>query len=294
MRVSFCLSRKKFIPSGWSGTGANNVSMSREISEWARECLFDLVGYSGRSLADYLVSLASKSTSASALFESLIENDIPRTEAAKNFCDKLYSRVHVGSSSAKPTNQGGSQSQRQLSNAQLLRQSAKYRMIESDEGESSDEIYGKSDKRVEKEKKKSKKKKRDRGEEKDARASKKKSSSRPKSKAETGDGNSSEEDTTIIRTMSEKVAEEQADEEAAKRAIMDADIVERDEFVSRLLEKETSKTKVKDRAKQSSVDPVAKAALTKAEGNQVKSILALCSLIQPVKITSNLIKSNLG
>ena len=100
--------------------------MSKEVSKWASERLHDILGFSDRNLADYLVSLAYKASSAAELSEKLYENEVPRGESTERFCHELFGkcRQRTGAPAAKsaPSSQ---------SNAALLRKSAKYEMVNS-------------------------------------------------------------------------------------------------------------------------------------------------------------------
>ena len=62
---------------------------------------------------------------------------------------------------------------------------------------------------------------------------------------------SSDEEPTVIRRAGDKLSEEveKSDEEKAKKAQMDADIAERDAFVARMLDKESTKNQDKQSRK---------------------------------------------
>ena len=207
--------------------------MNKDVSNWASERLHDILGFSDRNLSDYLVSLASKASSAADLCEKLYANDVPRGGSTERFCDELFGKCHgvLGAPAIKSA-RSASYSQ---SNAALLRKSAKYQMVDSDDDEEERQKCGSKSKNTNKEKKERKK-----GKEKE-----KKKRNRDREKAQSREDESSEEEPTVIRRAGDNTREddEEGDDEGAKKAQMDADIAERDAFVSRLLDKEAARTK---------------------------------------------------
>ena len=206
--------------------------MSKEVSKWASERLHDILGFSDRNLADYLVSLAYKASSAAELSEKLYENEVPRGESTERFCHELFGkcRQRTGAPAAKsaPSSQ---------SNAALLRKSAKYEMVNSSDDDDDGAEERKTSKIKKKEMKKEMKKE-------------KKKRDRDSKKVRSREDESSEEEPTVIRRAGDKMEDEDEveDEEETKKAQMDADIAERDAFVSRLLDKEAAKTKTTSKA----------------------------------------------
>jgi pre-mRNA-splicing factor ATP-dependent RNA helicase DHX16 len=194
----------------------------KEMVRWVSERLHTLVGYSEKNLSEYIVGIASKAKNPNDLMSKLINDDIPDTPALQKFCHEIFSLIPRAEANKKPT--------KFLSNADVLRQSESYRAVSMEEPEDLLVLdKGKSKKKeTSKQSQDSEKKKK-----------------RVKRKDEGGD---SSEDDTVIRRKLPRAEEEThlAAEGKDKTALMDEDIKERDAFVTRLLDRDESKTKKAD------------------------------------------------
>lgn len=211
----------------------------RETVKWVQEQLHALVGFSDRNISEYIVSLAAKAKNVPDLVLKVIANDIPETPETLSFCRQLFAKMpHTAASSgSKIVNK------KAVSNADLIRESESYSMIDIDDR---DPIVNNKQESVKKTKKRDRlhddtSKSRD----KDSEVAKSKSKS--KSLRNYGkDGESSEEETVIKRSAPKVVMvtnEKQLTEAEEEQKKMDADIEERNAFVARMLEKEEVKTK---------------------------------------------------
>ncbi|PRP76175.1 DEAH (Asp-Glu-Ala-His) box polypeptide 16-like [Planoprotostelium fungivorum] len=77
---------------GRSDSQPQSHNMS-DLSYWVSDRLQDILGASERTLVDFVVALARKSSSKNQLLESLSSNDIPITPATHKFADELLQRL---------------------------------------------------------------------------------------------------------------------------------------------------------------------------------------------------------
>jgi pre-mRNA-splicing factor ATP-dependent RNA helicase DHX16 len=211
----------------------------RETVKWVQEQLHALVGFSDRNISEYIVSLAAKAKNVPDLLQKVIANDIPDTPETLSFCRQLFAKI------PRTVASGGSKivSKKAVSNADLIRESENYSLVDVDDRDS---IVNSNQESI----KKTKKRERtndDTSKSKDKDSEKAKSKSKVKSLRSYGkDGESSEEETVIKRRDPKVVMvtnEKQLTEAEELQKKMDADIEERNAFVARMLEKEEVKTK---------------------------------------------------
>jgi pre-mRNA-splicing factor ATP-dependent RNA helicase DHX16 len=211
----------------------------RETVKWVQEQLHALVGFSDRNISEYIVSLAAKAKNVPDLLQKVVANDIPDTSETLSFCRQLFAKI------PRTVASGGSKivSKKAVSNADLIRESENYSLVDVDDRDS---IVNSNQESI----KKTKKRERtndDTSKSKDKDSEKAKSKSKVKSLRSYGkDGESSEEETVIKRRDPKVVMvtnEKQLTEAEELQKKMDADIEERNAFVARMLEKEEVKTK---------------------------------------------------
>jgi len=229
------------------------------VEDWLRTELHDVVGYSDKTLSQFILSLANKATSASALHGQLLASGIDEGPRVRPFAEALFQRIvqtqgkggtlHSRAEGFGRAGAASSMRGRQPTNADLIRQSQQYTLVESD-----DEDYavalggGKDAKSVSGSSKPLKKDKKEKNE-RNGRHLRKKSCA--------GGDEEEEEDIYAVRkrlrdvtssaaakTSQNRIGEE-LKESGQKQKQLDEDIRERDEFVQRMLEKEDQKTKRK-------------------------------------------------
>ena len=105
--------------------------MDRQVVKWTGEQLHDILGYSDKNLAEYICSLGAKAKTVEDLLENLLANDVPNSAATQSFCQSLYSKFGGG---GKSTQQQQRQ-QRPKTNAELIRQSESYGLVDMGEEE---------------------------------------------------------------------------------------------------------------------------------------------------------------
>lgn len=229
-----------------------DIKGDKELNKWVANELHGVVGYSDKNLAEYIVSLASKSRSPDDLLQKLIANDVSESSESKRFSMQLFEkvqRIRMSASSAKASSQS-SQTTKTKTNAQLLRESSNYSLISMDDDDddqqgpkhftggntnhSSGKIKSNDDsRRKEKEREKDKDRNRD-----------EKEKSKSKHSRHRSNEESDEDDTKVVRkkTTTNNDAKSVNVEDVAKQKL-DADIAERDAFVARMLERDEQKTK---------------------------------------------------
>lgn len=111
------------------------------IDDWLRGELHDVVGYYDKTLAQFLLSLAHKAPGPQALHSQLLASGIDEGPKVKPFAEQLFRRVQGGGGGgggrrpAAGAGGGGMGGHRQPTNAELIRQSQQYGMVESDDEE---------------------------------------------------------------------------------------------------------------------------------------------------------------
>lgn len=232
--------------------------MEKEVVKWTSEKLHEILGYSDRNLVEYIYVLAQKSKSTADLLQQLIINDVPDTPATKLFCRDLYLKFPrgtklaskepsslVGTIASSSSTSSSSSLQKHLTNADLLKKSASYKLISTDDSAMMNESMASAElgtKTYTNSKNHRKIKRENTDESEDETVVRKKSSNADKS-----------------MTHGDKVGHDDDDDEHTRMQMqMDADIAERDALVSRMVEKEEKRTKGGEKR----VD-LANAALTK-------------------------------
>ena len=207
----------------------------KELEIWVRDRLHDLVDFSDRTLAQYILAMAKKATSTTTLMTQLGASGIPSTPAAQSFAQDLMGRLprkgYGGSGGGRSTSTTTTTT-KQLTKAEELRLSQQYRMIESDDEEFVAAVGTKSS---------------------SSSTSKKEKRQKHIRKKHAGGEDEEEEETVIVRkrareetsSSSGKADSKELEEVVAHDEELDQDIRERDEFVQRLLEREDKKTKKK-------------------------------------------------
>ena len=208
--------------------------MSSEIQQWISEQSLRILNISDRNMTSYLYLLAEKATSESDLFQKLIVNDFPETDATNLFARELFRRIPRKGKTAQKT---AIDCAPVLTNAQIIKQSKKYALVEAEEDERQ-----RRDVQEEEAKKKELKRLRKEERRKHARVS--------TLNKKDNNGEEESEDETMVLKKGKKLLgegeEEALDEEELKRRKMDQDLKDRDDFVNRMLEKEEAKVKKKD------------------------------------------------
>lgn len=193
----------------------------RELVKWVSEQLHSLVGYSEKNLSEYIVGIASKAKNSHDLHQKMVADDIPDTPALSRFCHEIFS-LKPRSDVKKSTKSSNK------TNADVLRESERYETVSMDDPELELERIEKKMRQEARDNDSKKKKKR--------------------IKLKDAQGDNSSEDETVIRRKIPKAEDPSAvlAEEKDKSTLMDEDIQERDAFVTRLLERDESKTKKVD------------------------------------------------
>ena len=229
--------------------------MDKELVRFVQEQLFVIVGFSDRNISEYIVSLALKAKNTNDLYQKVIANDVPDNSATLEFCKQLYGKILVGRGGKSGGASSSSRSSSQIStNADLIRASESYGMVSMDD-EDAAALLNQENKHRQKKAKKRDRPESTRGDS----SSSSSSSSSSKGHSSKHDHKSrrdrhhqdegSSEDETVIKRKAMKPSEEQGGdtvpltEEEEKQKQMDADIAERDAFVTRMLEREDKKTK---------------------------------------------------
>jgi pre-mRNA-splicing factor ATP-dependent RNA helicase DHX16 len=91
-----------------------------DLVTWVGDSLHTLLGFSDKTLAAYFVAVASKAKNAGAVLSELAENDVPVTDATKQFAVELYKRVPRKAVATAPASS---------SNAAELRKSQQYKLV---------------------------------------------------------------------------------------------------------------------------------------------------------------------
>ena len=136
------------------------MSGKKDLQRWVSDQLHRVLGYSESSLSQFVVALATSSTSQGDLVRKLGENDVPLTDASRAFAGELYSRIPRSSSSASASSSSSAAKRRRpQTNAELMRESQSYGLLVDDEEEAGGGGGGGAGGKKKKEGKSSKKKK---------------------------------------------------------------------------------------------------------------------------------------
>ena len=112
------------------------MSGKKDLQRWVSDQLHRVLGYSESSLSQFVVALATSSTSQGDLVRKLGENDVPLTDASRAFAGELYSRIPRSSSSASASSSSSAAKRRRpQTNAELMRESQSYGLLVDDEEE---------------------------------------------------------------------------------------------------------------------------------------------------------------
>ena len=206
-------------------SSAEMSEVSKETVKWVSAQLHDVVGYSEKNLAEYIIGIAMKSKNVNNFHEKLLKDDMPDTDLLKQFCHQLYTKLpRLDRPKISKT----------VTNADLLRQSEQYSNVSMD-----DDLInvgrGNSEARI----KKLSRKDKDVGKTGDI--------SRKRTRKKRKDASDSSDEETVIKRHSQRAS---ADHDAQEKngedkelAEMDEDIAERDAFVARLLERDEKNTR---------------------------------------------------
>ncbi|GAM27916.1 hypothetical protein SAMD00019534_110920, partial [Acytostelium subglobosum LB1] len=132
---------------------------------WVSDNISDILGYTEKTLVDYVMAMAKKAGSVDKLVQSLQDNDFPsgaKTQAfAKGLIDRLPSKTGVSSSSSSSSSATNATSSRQRDKEKvdLLKKNASYQLIKdiNDDDDQDD-----SDKEERRRRKKERKKEKER------------------------------------------------------------------------------------------------------------------------------------
>lgn len=112
------------------------MSSSGGIDDWLRGELHEVVGYYDKTLAQFLLSLAQRAPNPQALHTQLLGSGVDDSPKIRPFAEQLFRRVRGGGGARKAAAPGmqhrGGQ---QPTNAELIRQSQQYGLVESDDEE---------------------------------------------------------------------------------------------------------------------------------------------------------------
>ena len=253
----------------------------KQYTKWVNQQLFVILGYSNKTLSEYIVNIALKAKTINQLLKGLIANEVPDNDKTRLFSKELYERVHNNKSNIAP------------SNADLVRKSTEYTLVDMDtQMVMNEDVFDKtktystlkstsifddqekSHKRDKKDKKASKKEKKNKSsasstkrqerlveeeseEEEDTREVRKRleeTRTRQSQIKETGTELEVTEDSTNSETYLQKKVnnDENDDVKDVKTQRMDQDIAERDAFTARLKAKDDAKTKTSSSSSSSS------------------------------------------
>ncbi len=190
----------------------------RALKDWINDQLHDVVGYSERTMTDFVLSLSKSAKSASSLLAKLHEADVPKTAATQRFAAELFSRRSGASSSSSGKDSSREQRKETLN---LLKQNESYGFVDAD-GDEDDDGEAAVAAAVQKQLQE-KERERKRAEKKRARAEE--SSSQPAAAAATGAAGAA--------------GSSSADPDARR----EEDLRERDEFAERLRQKDLERTR---------------------------------------------------
>ena len=221
-----------------------STGIDKETIKWVSSQLHDIVGYSEKNMAEYIIGIAQKTKNANELHTKLIQDDIPDSTVLKQFCYQLHNKLPQVS---KP------KASKMTSNADLLWQSEKYSTVSMDDDTShsgTQQSFGTSVKETKVKKIHRKDKDKSRDKEKESHSSQE-SRKRTRKKTTNEDSYSSEEEETVIKRQFARASDATLDAQSKDSADvalaqMDEDVVERDAFVARLLERDDKNTKKND------------------------------------------------
>jgi pre-mRNA-splicing factor ATP-dependent RNA helicase DHX16 len=212
------------------------MSVHRDAVRWIGDALHEVLGFSDRTLAEYVAVLASKASSAEDLNAKLVENDMEASEKLRAFAGELFARVGAATASSRQQQQ----QKRVVTNADLLRESSQYELVVMDEPLLPElELLRKEKKSKSKDKSKDKEKERSK-EKKD-----KGKSLRTQHKRHRDEEESSEDETVVKRASSARQESRHAEaiEISPEEAAMDEDIRDRIALEERMRERDEAKTK---------------------------------------------------
>lgn len=197
------------------------------VLTWCSDALHDVLGFTDSALASYLVAVARrKNSSPSSILTELKNGGVSEVslDRLNSFCQALYGKCAPSSSSGMAQKKATTKA---LTNADWVKQAAKYKLLDDEEAEETFQPTIKSDNKAKKVKEKKRQRRRDRDE-------------------------SDEEETTTIRRPDDERRKRRYEEQESgltreEQAELDRerDLQERDEFVKRLLHNDKSQTKQK-------------------------------------------------
>ena len=211
---------------------------SKETLKWVSSQLYDLVGYSEKNMAEYIVGVAGRTKGAAELHRRLLQDDIPDSPALKTFCFQLLNKLPQGGSG-----EGGGKNKagKTVTNADLLWKSENYSTVSMDDDVNERAMLQSRDALKEAKVKKESRKDRDKGKDKEGRSSHKRTRKKVRN-----DSDSSDDETVIKKQFaraSEASLDAQGKDEDEATTEMDRDIAERDAFAARLLDRDDKNTK---------------------------------------------------
>lgn len=185
------------------------------LKKWVRDQLHEIVGFSDKNVAEFIIATAQKKSSASSLLRELAAVDVPSNSKTKAFAQELISRVPRANDRSYQTKEAAARS--------VISKNATYNILEDDDDNERALIEHARKKQQQKERKQAKQDaKQQRRDEKAERKRKKREAKEEKERA--------------------KRMKNETDEERRERERLE-DLKERDEFSERVLKKEEERTK---------------------------------------------------
>eukprot|EP01116_Phalansterium_solitarium_P013330 TRINITY_DN306_c0_g2_i1.p1 TRINITY_DN306_c0_g2~~TRINITY_DN306_c0_g2_i1.p1 ORF type:complete len:1054 (+),score=452.61 TRINITY_DN306_c0_g2_i1:90-3251(+) len=195
------------------------------ISTWASDRISDVLGYTERTIVDYVLAIAKKSKDVGALYQSLVGCDFPADDRTQKFAAELFAKSPKAVMSAAPQLSAAKLEERKK--LEFLQQNREYKlMLEPDENEV--QMDREARRREKEERERDKERRKDSGD-------RKRKQLRTKREEEESD----EEPAPVVPEKRQKTEEE------IKQEQYEAEKKEVEEFEERLREKDKAKTRNK-------------------------------------------------
>lgn len=207
-----------------------------DFRTWVSDRVLSLLGLSEETLVDYFIATAKSASSPNALFATLQSvADLPSTPAIKGFVKDLHDRVPRPARSSAGSLQAKERKARDKDSVSLLRKNQSYGLLMDDEDiEQQDDSADTASKKKKKKKDKSSSKKLRKKEEDVGEWDPEEEDKGSASRADLDKDNNGSKET---------LEQEEEDEFTRQEREREADLLERDEFATRLKERDKEKTK---------------------------------------------------
>ncbi|CAI7793031.1 unnamed protein product, partial [Closterium sp. NIES-54] len=204
----------------------------KELKTWVSDQLYQILGYSESSLVTFVIALAKRSSSVSALTSSLSSNGLPASPATSAFASQLASRI--------PSAKKGPSAYKTEEKAaiEFARRQQQYALLDADDDEEEEERERERQRGREREEKERREEERERdgrggaGEGEGGKEGKKRRQLRRR-RDEMDGGDDADDDTTAQVAL-----------ERQREAERERDQLEREEFEERLKQRDEERTKV--------------------------------------------------